>query len=280
MRAGDDDFHSAVDVASASFAGPGGPLEIRVYTPRSAKNRTTAGLVYLHGGGWSAGGFDTHEGFCARLSEACGCRIAMVDYRLAPEHKFPAAVEDGIAAVEWLGENASGFAIDPDRLGICGDSAGANIAAGVCRCLRDSGRAILKLQLLLCPILDAIGESESRTRFGEGYLLDRSRLENDIADYCPPDIDRRDPRISPLCAADFAGLPAAHIHTAEFDPVRDEGFAYAEKLAGAKVPVNYNCHPGMIHLFYGLSKFIPHAELIVRDLGVAVGQSLNRRIQS
>jgi len=100
-----------------------------------------------------------------------------------------------------------------------------------------------------------------------------------MADYCPPGIDRRDPRISPLRAGDFSGLPPAHIHTAEFDPVRDEGFAYAQKLARAKVPVSYKCHSGMIHLFYGLSKFIPHAELIVQDLGVAVGQLLNRETQ-
>ncbi len=261
-------------VENASFSGPGGPLEIRVYTPHSAKDRISGALLYFHGGGWVAGGFDTHAGLCARLAQASGCRIAILDYRLSPEHKFPAALEDGVAAVEWLSAKADIFAIDPRRLGVCGDSAGANIAAGVCRLTSERGRR-LALQAMLCPILDAVGDTESRRIFAHGYFLDQETLEDDLMHYCPPGLDRLDPRLSPLRADDFSILPPAHIHTAEFDPVRDEGRFYAEKLATAGISVTHKCHPGMIHLFYGMPAFIPSADAILRDVGVAIGTALS-----
>jgi acetyl esterase len=261
-------------VVDASLPGPGGSLLIRVYTPHAAAGRVSPALVYFHGGGWIAGGLDTHMELCIRLAEASGCRTAIVDYRRAPEHKFPAALEDGIAAVEWLWANAQRFDIDAGRLAIGGDSAGAAIAVGVCQSLKDTGGPRLALQLLLCPILDAVGDSQSLRDFAEGYFLDAATLADDLKHYCPQGADPSDPRLSPLRATRFGGLPPAHIHTAEFDPVRDEGCAYADRLLEAGVSATYRCHKGMIHLFYAMPRFIPGVEIIVRDLGIAFGRDI------
>jgi acetyl esterase/lipase len=275
MRSASGDPRAAGSINDATIPGPSGPLRIRVYTPNEASGHSTAALLYFHGGGWVSGDLDSHLELCVRLAEASGCRVVIVDYRLAPEHRFPAALEDGIAAVEWLWAHGSRLLIDQRRLGVCGDSAGANIAAALCHLLKERGGPPLALQVLLCPILDGIGNSESRRAYSEGYLLDAATLANDLLHYCPPELDRCDPRLSPLHSADFSGLPPAHIHTAEFDPVRDEGCLYAEKLTRAGCPVVYRCHPGMIHLFYGMPEFIPGAEPIVHDVGLAIGRALN-----
>lgn len=270
IQMAEDDCAERCAVENASIAGSAGPLGIRIYSPDAASDIVSPALLYLHGGGWVAGGFGTHDMFCMRLAEACGFRIAMVDYRLAPEHRFPAALEDGLRASGWLLEHGVAHGIDPIRLGICGDSAGANIAAAVCLAMKRSRGPRFALQLLLCPILDAIGDVMSRRSFASGYFLDRAMIESDFDDYCPPGVDRRDERISPMRAADLSGLPPTQIHTAEFDPVRDEGALFGERLVAAHVPVSYKCHAGMIHLFYGLPRFIPSAESILRDVGAAV----------
>jgi len=259
----------AGDSADVYVPASAGPLKIRIVTPPAARNSVSAGVLYFHGGGWVAGSIDTHEKICARLAQASNCRIAIVEYRLAPEHKFPAALEDGIAALEWLSANASRFAIDSSRFGVAGDSVGANIAAGVARWASATGEHKLALQALLCPIMDAVGDTESRRTFAQGYFLDQATLQDDLLHYCPPGLDYRDPRLSPVRAEDFSGLPAAHIHTAEFDPARDEALSYADKLAAAGVPVEYTCHSGMIHLF------IPCPDNILRNVGLAIGRALN-----
>jgi acetyl esterase len=247
-------------VTDLTAPGPAGPLTIRTYSPSpQASTQLLPGLVFFHGGGLVAGNLDTHDPICRSLSHATGCRVLSVDYRLAPEHRFPAAVTDGCAAVAWVAGHAASLGIDPARLGIAGDSAGATLAAVVCQSLHNSGQVRLAFQLLLCPITDFAAESASRRSFASGYLVDRDTLEHDLKYYLPEGTDRADPRISPLYAADLGLLPPTALHTAEYDPLRDEGQAYARRLADAGVQTIYRCHPGMIHLFYGLAGVIRQA---------------------
>ncbi len=254
-------------VEDRTLPGPGGALRVRLYTPINAAASVLPGLIYFHGGGLVAGSLDTHDGICRSLANASGCRVLSVDYRLAPEHPFPAAIEDGCAAVRWIGAHAAELHVDPSRLGVCGDSAGATLAAIVCRQTIAEAHPPLALQMLLCPITDFCAETESRRRYGEGYLLDRATLDHDLKHYLGGGADPADARVSPLRAADIRGLPPAAIHTAEFDPVRDEGRAYAERLEHAGVRALYRCHSGMIHLFYGMELLIPYAATAYRAMG-------------
>ncbi len=239
--------------------GPAGQLQIRLYTPAGAFTGLLPGLVYFHGGGLIAGNLDSHDGICRSLCQASGCRVLAVDYRLAPEHRFPAAVNDGVEATTFIAAHAARYGVDPTRLGVCGDSAGATLAAVVAQRLAMEGSSALALQVLICPILDLSAKTASRHIFSAGYLIDESTLENDLKHYLNSDTEAADPRVSPLRALSVAGLPPACIHTAEFDPVRDEGRLYGERLMQSGVPTRYTCHPGMIHLYYGMGKLLPYA---------------------
>ncbi|MGO9803292.1 MAG: alpha/beta hydrolase [Steroidobacteraceae bacterium] len=255
-------------IEERTFAGPALPLQIRIYTPVGVGTKDPLpGLVYFHGGGLVAGSLDTHDGICRRLSQASGCCLLSVNYRLAPEHPFPAAIEDGLAAVAWVAAHTTEFGLDPGRIGVCGDSAGATLAAVVCQSASAAGHPPLACQFLLCPIMDYAAESDSRRSLAEGYLVDRATLEHDLLHYLPAGGNRADPRVSPLRAAQLRGLPPTCVHTAEYDPLRDEGAAYAERLRGAGVPSTYRCHPGMIHLFYGLGAIIPYADTAFELMG-------------
>ena len=261
--------------------GPGGPLKLRVYTPTDAGTAATcAGLIYFHGGGLVAGSLDSHERICCALSEATRCRVVAVDYRLGPEHRFPSAVEDACAAVEWIATHAADLGLDADRLGVGGDSAGAILAAVACRAAAAAGSPRLKLQLLLCPIMDYGAETESRRRFASGYLLDGATLSHDLEYYLREHDTIADPRISPLRAEDLRGLPPASIHTAEFDPVRDEGEAYARRLEAVGVRTRYTCHSGMIHLFYGMGLVIPYARNAYELIGSDVRAALETQVSN
>jgi acetyl esterase len=232
------------------------------------------GFVFFHGGGMVAGSLDTHDLICATLAQATGCRLVSVGYRLAPEHKFPAAIEDAIAATRWVSGQAAALGIDAARLVIGGDSAGATLAAVVCQdSLRNAGPSI-SVQCLICPVLDFEDTSPSREAFAENHLLDRATLEADLADYLPDDADLADPRISPLRATKFAGLPAAIIHTAEFDPMRDEGNAYAGKLVAAGVTVEHICHDGMIHNFHAMGAILPQGRSVLHQIGEQVRRAV------
>ncbi len=246
----------------------GGAIILRTYSPLGKPERMLPGLVFFHGGGWVAGGLDTHDGFCRRLANESGCRIVAVDYRLAPEHPFPAALEDGFAAVRHVAKNPRSFGIDPARLGIGGDSAGGTLAAAITHMCRDNGPKLV-FQFLVCPILDIAGEAASRRELAEGYFLDRETLLRDLELYCPG-ADLADPRLSPLLAEDFTGLPQAFIHTGQFDPFGDEGEAYAAKLSAAGVAVHGRVHPGMIHYFYCMPRMIPYAKEAVRIMGAEI----------
>jgi acetyl esterase/lipase len=250
--------------------GPAGSLAVRAYTPSGADaGQRLSGMVYFHGGGLVAGTLDTHDPICRALSNASGCRVLAVDYRLAPEHPFPAAVADGCAAVEWIAGNAQELRVDPRRIGVAGDSAGATLAAVVCH-ERAAAGSRPAFQFLLCPITDFAAESDSRRSLAAGYLIDRDTLEHDLKYYLLPGTDRADPRVSPLRAADVSHLPPTVVHTAEFDPLRDEGQLYADRLRQAGVRALYRCHPGMIHLFYGLGGLIPYAGVAFAQMGADI----------
>jgi acetyl esterase len=263
-------------VEDRTLPGPAGSLALRIYTPASRhSSEALPGLIYFHGGGLVAGSLETHDSICRCLANASECRVLSVDYRLGPESRFPAALEDGCAATQWIAGHARELRLDPARLGICGDSAGATLAAVVCQMQAESGGASLAFQFLLCPIMDFIAESASRRELAHGYLVDRETLEHDLRHYLGPDADATDPRVSPLRALDLNGLPPTIVHTAEFDPLRDEGRAYAERLEAAGVRTLYRCHPGMIHLFYGMRGLIPYAGTAYAQMGADIRSVLD-----
>jgi acetyl esterase/lipase len=250
-----------------TLPGPGGDIPIRVYTPAGAGSEMLPGLVFFHGGGLVAGSLDTHDGLCRALANETGCRLVSVAYRLAPEHPFPAAVMDGCAATAWVAVNAVELGISRDRIAVGGDSAGGTLAAVVCQFAGAQSALKLSAQLLLCPILDYAGQTGSRSAYAKDPLVDKTTMDRDLERYVPAGVDIADPRISPLRAADFGRLPRACIHTAEFDPLRDEGQAYAERLSQAGVAVKYTCHAGMAHLFYAMTGVIPYARAAMKVIG-------------
>ena len=262
-------------IVEGQLPGPGGPLRTRSYFPQVTAAGRLPGLVYFHGGGGIFGSIDTHEGICRMLANESGCAVVAVGYRQAPEHKFPAAIEDGYAATAWVVGHAGELGLDPERIAVGGDSAGGNLAAVVCQRARQSNGPRLALQVLLCPVLDLNADTMSWRAFEKGYFLNRTMIDWMLNHYCTPELDRNDPRLSPLRAADLSGLPQAHIHTAEFDPLRDEGEAYAKRLERAGVAVKYTCHQGMIHHFFGMAGAIPYARTAMKMVGSAIRQALS-----
>lgn len=263
-----------VDAGDLDLPGPGGPLPARLYTPAVARSAASAGIVYFHGGAAVFCGVETHDGLCRLLAHSSGCRVISVEYRLAPEDPFPAAVEDAYFATRWISGHAREFGIDPARLAVAGDSAGATLATVTCILAKERGGPAIALQLLFCPVTDLASESASRIELGTGYFIERATLQWAIGLYCPPGVDRADPRVSPLRARDLSGLPPAYVHAAEFDPMRDEGEAYVERLRAAGVKVEFTCHEGMIHNFYCMAGAIPRARAIVEAVGAEVGAAL------
>ncbi len=280
-------------ISERDILGPGGlPLSLRIYRPApvqrgreqparapeadavSVGDRRWPALIYFHGGGLVAGSLDTHDPICRSLSNASGCVLLSVDYRLAPEHPFPAAIADGCHATEWIITHAEELDIDPTRIGVCGDSAGATLAAVVCQVLAANGQTRLALQFLLCPIMDFCASTDSRRDYAAGYLVDQATLDHDLKHYLGADGDPTHPRISPSRTADVSDLPPTCIHTAEFDPLRDEGAAFAARLQEAGVKTTYRCHSGMIHLFYGMGALIPYAATAYQQMGTDIRSML------
>jgi acetyl esterase/lipase len=282
MRAAFEQLASAVacsdvpigTVEEHTLSGAQGRLPIRIYTPLGDGPDRRPALIYFHGGGFVFGSLDTHDGLCRMLANAAAMRVVAVEYPLAPEHPFPAAVEHCCTATAWVADNTGALGIDATRLAIGGDSAGGGLAVTVCQYAKQSGGPDLALQVLFCPVLDLAADTGSRRAFGTGYFLDQATIEWSFGHYSAANLDRCDPRISPLRAGNLAGLPPAHIHTAEFDPVRDEGKAYAEALERADVPVRYTCHAGMIHHFYGMGGIIPYARAAIGEAGAAIKTAL------
>lgn len=240
--------------------GPAGPIPVRLYRALgAADDERLPVLVYFHGGGWTIGDLDTHDVVCREFANLAGCAVASVDYRLAPEHKFPAAVEDAIAATHWVGRMAGTLGLDPARVAVGGDSAGGNLATVVAITLRDAGGPPLAMQVLIYPATDMAADRESHMEFAEGYMLTREAILWFTANYLRGAQDVLDWRASPLRARDLAGVAPAYVVTAGFDPLRDEGKAYADRLHEAGVPVTYECFEGMIHGFVTMGGVIAAA---------------------
>lgn len=221
-------------------------VPIRIYAPAGEKPMPV--LVFYHGGGWVIGNLDSHDAVCRQLANRAGCVVVSVDYRLAPENPFPAAVDDAYAAAAWAAENAGAYGGDGSRLAVGGDSAGGNLTAIVAQLARDRGGPALAFQLLIYPAVNATDDSPSMTENADGYFLTRVLIDWFVAHYNPDDL--RNPLMSPALATDLSGLPPALVITAEFDPLRDQGAAYAKQLADAGVPAEHLNYDGMIHGFY------------------------------
>jgi acetyl esterase len=241
------DCPTLASINDVQIPGPGGPLRVRIYRPRIIANR--GACLYFHGGGWVLNSIDTHDDFVRRLTDATGCVCVSVDYRLAPEHPFPAAAEDAYAALKWVAENSVQWDIDPTRLAVAGDSAGGNLAAVCCLMTRDRGGPPIRQQVLAYPITDCDFTRPSYRENADGYFLTAAQMKWFWEQYCPDETQRRHPYASPIYAESLQGLPPAFVFTAEFDPLRDEGEAYASALTAAGVSVTYEQFPGMIHAF-------------------------------
>lgn len=255
-------------IESVEIPGPTTPIGARFYVPEAMPGDAGAEdvsggpsplLVYFHGGGWVIGDLDTHDDPCRFLAAHSGTCVLSVDYRLAPEHPFPAAAEDALAAYEWAIANADRLGGDANRIGVGGDSAGANLAAATCLTARDADRPSPAMQLLIYPVTETAGSARSRQTFAEGFLLTRGDMDWFEEHYLPPGVDRDDPRVALLEADDLSRLPPAYIATAGFDPLRDEGEEFARLLRAAGVQVALRRHPGLVHSFANLTAICPTA---------------------
>ena len=235
-------------VDEIAVPGATGMLGARLYVPAGLASPAPM-LVYLHGGGWVVGDLDTHDQPCRFLAREAGMLVLSIDYRRAPEHKFPAPVDDCLAALRFAIDEAGSLGADPARVAVGGDSAGANLAAAVTRLCAIEGGPAPALQLLIYPVTDLSRKRESYRLFREGFFLTESNMDWYRAHYLPDESAARDPRASPLLAADLAGLPPAHVVTAGFDPLRDEGEDYAGLLRDAGVPVRLTRERRLIHGF-------------------------------
>ena len=251
-----------------AIPGPGGPIPARLY--RSAKNGTLPVLVFLHGGGWVVGNIDSHEAMCRHLANRAECAVLSVDYRMGPEHKFPAAVEDCFAATVWTAGNAAALGVDPGRLAVGGDSAGGNLAAVVSLLARDKRAPRISCQILIYPATDAAMRHDSVARYAEGYVLTRATMRWFYEQYLRTPDDAADWRVSPLLAPDLSRLPPAYVLTAGYDPLCDEGDAYAARLAAAGVPVTHRRFPGQVHGFVTNGRVIRAAETALDEAAAAL----------
>ena len=234
--------------------------------------------MYFHGGGWVIGSLETHDGTCRELAAGAGCVVVSVDYRLAPEHRYPAAAEDCYAATRWCAEHAAELAIDARRIAVGGDSAGGNLAAVVAQMARDRGGPGLVLQLLVYPVTDHDFGTASYRDNAAGYLLTAADMRWFWGHYLGDDTARgAEPYASPLRAASLAGLPPALVITAELDPLRDEGEAYARALEAAGVAAKLHRYDGMIHGFFGMSAIMDQAVAAVREATGTLRFAFSRR---
>ncbi len=236
-------------VENRTIPGPAGEIPVRIYTPQG--NGPFPALVFFHGGGWVICNLDTHDGICRSLANGAGCVVVSVDYRLAPEHKFPAAPEDCYAATQWVAQNAAELNVDASHIAIGGDSAGGNLTAVVAQMARDRGGPHLVFQLLIYPATDFRMNTVSIEENATGYFLTKDDMIWFTNHYLNSEEDKTNPLASPLLASDLSGLPPALIITAQYDPLRDEGELYGQKLREAGVPVTISRYEGVIHGFFG-----------------------------
>jgi acetyl esterase len=255
--------------------GGAGPRPARLYTP-FAVGTLSAGLVFFHGGGFVLGGLKSHEMVCRRLAAAGRVRVLSVDYRLAPEHRFPAAPDDAIAAVGWAFANAAAIGVAPERLGVAGDSAGGNLAAVAAIALKARPGPRLRAQLLIYPCTQFLKMTPSQLRFKEGYMLTQAAQDYFRNAYLGEAAHAHDWRASPLVAPDLSGLPPAYVVTAGFDPLLDEGKAYADKLAASGAPTVYREYADQVHGFFNMTAVSRAAREAIEAAGRWAGETLNR----
>lgn len=246
-------------------------VAVRVYRPLQG---VLPVLVYFHGGGWTIGDLDTHDVLCRQLAQASGCTVVSVDYRLGPEHRFPAAVDDCVQATRWVREHAVALKVDATRLAVGGDSAGGNLAAVVCLALREAQQALPAFQLLIYPATDMRAVALSHQTNGQGYMLTRDSIAYYRGHYIATEDQWTHWRASPLLASSHAGLPAALVLTAGYDPLRDEGLQYADALSAAGVATQYVCFERQIHGFITMGRVLDEANTAVALCGAAVRAAL------
>ncbi len=259
-------------VEDIRIPGPAGEIPARVYAASTGAPRPV--VAYFHGGGWVQGDLETHHGLCARLALHAGVLVVAVDYRLAPEHKFPAAVEDCQAAYRWLHARGRDIGADPGRVAVAGDSAGGNLAAVVSQLAAAGGLPVPTCQVLIFPAVDFSLETDSHRDLADGHVIPRDRVRWYMEQYLRTEADQTDPRASPLRAPSLAGQPPALIVTAGFDPLRDEGRAYAARLGQAGVGVVDREYPGQIHAFVSLTRAIPQGMACTLEIAGYLRQRL------
>jgi len=265
-------------VSDRLIPGPDRPIPLRVYEPRSARpDERLPVLLWFHGGGFVIGDLETHDSACRRLAKEGDCLVVAVDYRLAPESKFPAAVEDCMAALRWVALQGAEIGADVMRIGVGGDSAGGNLAAVCALLARDEGFPKLSHQLLIYPCTAPEPETRSHKLFAEGHLLTRKTITWFYAQYLRNSRDTQDFRFGPLIADDLAGLPPAFVLVAGFDPLRDEGVQYATRLVEAGVDVTFVNMAGMIHGFYIMLGAVDAASDAIRQSGAALRKAFALR---
>ena len=260
----EEEVEAVSKVEDREIPGPAGNIPIRIYTP--AGSGPFSVLVYFHGGGWVIGNIESHDGVCRSLTNAAGCIVVSVDYRLAPEDKFPAGPEDCYAATQWVIANAAALNGDPKRVAVGGDSAGGNLAAVVSLMARDRGGSRPVYQLLIYPATDYyLSGWPSMQENADGYFLTRDDMVWFVNHYLSSEADAQNPYAWPIKAKDLSGLPPAMVITAEFDPLRDEGEAYAARLREAGVPVVVTRYNGMIHGFVSMAGMLDQGKKAIEE---------------
>jgi acetyl esterase len=257
-------------LTARTIPGPGGPMAVRIYRP---KDPLHAALVYFHGGGWVVGSLESADASCRALANRSRCVVISIDYRLAPETKFPGAVDDAYAAVRWVADNAAELRIDPTKIAVGGASAGGNLAAAVSLLARDRGGPKIAFQLLTVPVTELSSKAASHREFAAGYGLSAADMTWYGTHYVRSPADADDARASVL-RADLQGLPPAFVITAECDPLRDDGEAYAEKLRELGIAARYKRYPGMFHGFMSFPAVLPEASEAFDDAGKALREAL------
>ncbi len=262
-------------VTDLAVPGPTGTLSARFYEPSGMGLENRPLVVYFHGGGWTIGDLDTCDSICRFLALNTPATVLSVGYRLAPEHPFPAAVDDALAAFRWAAVDNARLGVDPNRIAVAGDSAGGNLAAAVSLLARDGDGPTPAMQVLIYPVTDAVGGQRSRDEFAEGFLLTKADMDWFEHHYLPRGSDQGDPRVSMLRANDLSRLPPAYVATAGFDPLRDEGEAYAAQMQDAGVQVTLRRHPGLIHGFANMTEVSGTARAAMLELTGAIAGGLS-----